>query len=157
MEHVLVPAFELIAHLGHGSDRLPLMRALRPRDEDYALVFHDEVLHWVRAAAAEVWRAPRPPAVLPEQQTLCVWSARAADLASGNEIAAPFPGGYAEIARHLRPDPIWLCWEFKVDAADDGVCGDGLVWIDDHFAWFPKPWRMIPGGPRMAPAIHWVE
>ena len=25
----------------------------------------------------------------------------------------------------------------------NGMAYDGLVWIDDHWAWFPKPFRVL--------------
>jgi hypothetical protein len=49
-----------------------------------------------------------------------------------------------------------VCWELMAEDAEEGVAFDGLVWIDDHFAWFPKPWRFIPQ-PTTRTFANWAE
>jgi hypothetical protein len=64
-------------------------------------------------------------------------------LASDNELSRRFPGGYRRIARLLQPHRVWVSWKYLRPGADAGMAYDGLVWLDDHWAWFPKPYRAL--------------
>jgi hypothetical protein len=64
-------------------------------------------------------------------------------LASDNELSRPFPGGYRAIAAKLNPNRIWVRWKFCRPGETAGMAYDGLVWVDDHWAWFPKPYRAL--------------
>ena len=79
-----------------------------------------------------------------------------------NELSDRFPGGYREIAPWMNPQPIWLAWACK--AADGGaVRYDGLAFLNDHWVWIPKAFRVVapivakrlvrPAG-GSAPTIH---
>ena len=54
-----------------------------------------------------------------------------------------FPGGYRSIARHLVPERIWVTWKYLTPGRSSGLAYDGLVWCDDHWAWLPRPYRVL--------------
>jgi hypothetical protein len=39
----------------------------------------------------------------------------------------------------LDPQRVWVAWEVIPLGKSAGMAYDGLVWIEDHWAWFPKP------------------
>ncbi|MCA9491180.1 MAG: hypothetical protein KC621_14720 [Myxococcales bacterium] len=116
-----------------------------PRPGDAALAFGPEVAAAVEQAAAERFASFRPDVDLhlpkPEQTELRVWAASVDELVAGH---AEFPGGYATVAPFLCPGPTWYRWRIAAPGADDGLAYDGLVALGDRFAWFPKPWRLLP-------------
>ena len=118
---------------------------LRPRDEDYAAVFVGAAVASARAGYAGLWAAPPAWPVKPDQTTVRIGGAYAEDFAKSDEPRTkPFPGGYVGISPHLVPGRIWMVWEHVAPGARDGISFDGLVALPDHFAWFPKPWRVVP-------------
>jgi hypothetical protein len=140
-----------------AATRLELVRALRPAPEDYARVFIPEVAAAAQSGYAALWDNLPPWPVRADQTRLEVAAARAEDFVEQNERAQHFPGGYLSIARQLQPGPIWVCWEFIAPGRDGGVAFDGLVPIDGRWAWFPKPWKVLPPPPRTAPMSHFSE
>ena len=120
---------------------------LKPRDEDYEAVFTGAALASARAGYARLWAAPPPWPVKPDQTTIRIGAAYAEDFAGDDPRTRPFPGGYKGISPHLVPGRVWLVWEHVAPGATDGILFDGLVDLSDHFAWFPKPWRVVPPPP----------
>jgi hypothetical protein len=117
---------------------------LRPRDEDYEKVFVGEAIPRARGAYEQLWsggfRWPRPSSLQTEIRSV---AAPAGMLAWRNELSHQFPGGYASVAEWLNPHRVWLAWEYVEPGKPSGVSFDGLVWVDDHWAWFPKPYRYL--------------
>ena len=42
----------------------------------------------------------------------------------------------------LLPGRIWAAWRYVTPGRTAGLSYDGLTWCDDHWAWFPKPYRL---------------
>lgn len=117
--------------------------ALRPRPEDYARVFVPNVVEAARSAYETLW-ADAPRLDVPSANTeLKSFVAPAAMLAYDNELSTHFPGGYRHIAHVLQPQRAWVRWTYTRPGASSGLSFDGLVWCDDHWAWFPKPFRVL--------------
>jgi hypothetical protein len=121
-----------------------LVERLRPLVEDYAKVFQPAAAEQARHAYENLWRAfTEIPFPTGTQSELRIAVAPAGMLASANDLSRQFPGGYAAIARHLLPHRVWAAWEYVKPGEDSGLAFDGLVWCDDHWAWFPKPYRVL--------------
>jgi hypothetical protein len=43
----------------------------------------------------------------------------------------------------MIPERIWVAWEFVEPGRDSGLSFDGLVWCEDHWAWFPRPYLLL--------------
>ncbi len=127
-----------------GPQGAPLVAALRPRPEDYARVFAPEVVDRMRAYYDARWDED-PPEVFSETDAseLTIDAATAGALGSENEVSRPFPGRYRAVAEHLEPSRVWLTWCYHRPGESAGVRFDGLVWVDDHWAWCPKPYRAL--------------
>ena len=117
---------------------------LKPRDEDYDAVFVGAAIASARAGYARLWAAPPAWPVKPDQTNIRIGAAYAEDFDRDDPRTRAFPGGYQGISAHLVPGRIWLVWEHVAPGAHDGILFDGLVAFPDHFAWFPKPWRVVP-------------
>lgn len=121
-----------------------ILRAVRPRPDDYAKAFQGPLAAAAAQAFARVWAEPlsllHPR---PEQTQLLLDVAPAGMLASDNELSHRFPGGYRKLAPHLVPNRVWARWKLVRPGDTIGMAYDGLVWLDDHWAWFPKPYRVL--------------
>ena len=55
-------------------------------------------------------------------------------------------GGWSRVLPHLTTDALvrrWAAWRVHPPGEEGGTRFEGLVWLDDHWAWFPKPWRAL--------------
>jgi hypothetical protein len=64
-------------------------------------------------------------------------------LREDNELSRQFPQGYRAIAHWLNPNRVWIAWKYIKTGQSSGQAFNGLVWVDDHWAWFPKPFRAL--------------
>ncbi len=120
-----------------------LLQTLRPRPGDAALAFTPTHAAAFAEAAERMWAAgPRLSAATPGSRVVC-HVAPAGMLADDNELSRHFPGGYRALAAELQPQRVWVAWKVIAPGARDGMAYDGLVWLDDHWAWFPKPFRWL--------------
>jgi Immunity protein 49 len=127
-----------------GPDRLRALASLRPRDSDHAKVFVEAVVEGAREKYEALWRAPPPfPAPDPLRTDLHIDLAPAGMLDHDNFLSRRFPLGFRAIAHLLIPERIWAAWEFVEPGRDSGLAFDGLVWCDDHWAWYPRPYRLL--------------
>ncbi|RCW65270.1 hypothetical protein [Pseudorhodoferax soli] len=127
-----------------GAQGAALAAQLRPRPEDYAAVFRPEVAAAARQAFDAVWDAAPPhPARAAAGARITCHAAPAGMLADENALSRPFPGGYRVLAALLQPRRVWLAWKVIAPGRNAGMAYDGLVWLDDRWAWFPKPYRVM--------------
>ncbi|MCU7922499.1 MAG: immunity 49 family protein [Candidatus Thiodiazotropha sp. (ex Dulcina madagascariensis)] len=118
--------------------------SLRPRDEDYDKVFVGASAARARKAYDKVWsRGLNMDFPASSYSEIVCDVAPAGMLAERNELSRRFPGGYVAIAEKLNPHRIWVAWQYRRPGEDAGLAYDGLVWIDDHWSWFPKPYRHL--------------
>ena len=123
------------------------LEAVKPHDGDYAKTFVAGAVDAARDAYGRLWSAPgelRHPD--PAQTIITCEIAPAGMLAYDNELSRRFPGGYRGIAHLLHPHRVWVAWKCLRPGADAGTAYDGLVWLDDHWAWFPRPYRVLSAG-----------
>ncbi len=132
----------LLLALGQDSES-KLAAGLAPRPEDYACAFQSEAVEVARRGYAALWAAP--PRVTPAHpdSRLEIHIAPAGMLADDNELSWHFPRGYRSIAHLLDPHRVWVAWKLIPPGQDAGMAYDGLVWLDDHWVWFPKPYRLL--------------
>lgn len=120
-----------------------LIEKLKPRDADYAAVFVGDAAKRARDGYALLWQNPPKALGKPNQTRVKAFAAQADAFATDNEFSREFPGGYRGIAAQLQPDKIWVAWKLFEAGGELGMSYDGLVWLRDHWAWFPKPWRVL--------------
>lgn len=142
----VAPILEAIAQDQSGT----VVERLQPRDEDYAKVFVGDAVDAARRAYTTAAKV-RPGMDYPtaEQNELRIFVAPAGMLTYDNELSRHFPGGYRAIAHQLNPHRVWVAWKYVRPETGTGLAYDGLVWLDDHWSWFSKPYRALapaPGG-----------
>lgn len=142
---LVLPVLQAIAADATGET----IRTLMPRDDDYARAFTGEAVAAARRFFADWWQQQGtgvtgidPSARI--EAHLCP----AGLLGDDNPLSRPFPSGYRQIADWLDPHRVWVAWRYLPPGATSGIAMNGLVWLDDHFAWFPKPWRLRDVMPR---------
>ena len=125
---------------------------IRPRPGDYQRVFIPAMAEALQRAYEPFWiRRQMGPRPKPTQSQVRLSIATTEDLRAGNDRAHPFPEGYQKVARYFVPGRVWIRWKFVEPGATMGMAYDGLVWIDDHWAWFPKPWKAVNMARTMPP------
>ncbi len=109
------------------------IRQLQPRDDDYVKVFREPLVQQARGYIERRWRVetPRLPAEL-HQRGLAVAVCPSGAFEAIPELRVGFPGEFLALAPQLAPGFTWVAWRDDRDRV-----GDGLVWIEDHWAWFP--------------------
>jgi Immunity protein 49 len=121
-----------------------LVGHLRPRPGDYESVFSSAAVDRARKAYASFWSRPVEVERSSSQQTdVLIFAAPAGMLRGPNDLSRNFPAGYQSIAKELKPERVWLAWKYVKPGETSGMAYDGLVWIDDHWAWFPRPYRVL--------------
>ncbi len=136
------PVLELFASDLSGRTAL----ALKPHHDDYAKVFVDEMAEKALSAYKSIWSKDLDISYPSKDQSqLHIFIAPAGMLDLENELSKHFPLGYRSIAPILNPHRIWLAWKYMSIGQTSGLAFDGLVWLDDHWAWFPKPYRVLVG------------
>ena len=134
-----------------GADQAALWRELAPRDEDYAKVFVGEAVTKARAYYADVWKQTDGEGVKKvrkdEQTELLLWAASGTQLDRMEGDASHFPGQYGRIAHQLNPDLVFYAFRFQEPGASWGMSFDGLVFVNDRWVIFHKPWRALRDRP----------
>lgn len=126
-----------------GGD-LALTQALKPRAEDYALVFEAPAVDAIRTGFEPIWASMNAVGAMDGQTELRLVSATSDELRKGTEV---FPG-YAPMLMYLRPGFTWYRFKFVRPGESTGKEYDGLVHVKDHWALFPEPWRHVPASIR---------
>jgi len=138
---IIAQATPVLEPLPHDPEAVA---ELRPDLDDTFAAFAPEWADRVFGAYDALWTHDPPdtrPA--PAESQLRVVASSAGLLASENLLSRQFPSGYRGIAGRLQSSRLWLTWTYHRFGADDGTRFDGLVWLDDHWAWFPKPYRVF--------------
>jgi hypothetical protein len=126
-----------------------MAQTLYPRSDDYELAFREDSVQAARDYYTEVFSKRAIPLPKRGQTELEVFLATTEMLEVGYGDAAEFPAGYRRITGRLAPSRVWALWRFTAVGTSVGMRYDGLVWLDDHWAWFPKPWLALP-----PPTVH---
>jgi hypothetical protein len=132
----------LLMALGQDADGR-LAATLQPRPGDYALAFQPGVADRARQAYHTTWSTPPRGSPASVESRLVCHIATAGMLGHENALSRHFPGGYRAIAHLLQPQRAWVAWKLIEPGRSSGMAYDGLVWLDDHWAWFPRPYRML--------------
>ncbi|WP_329395000.1 trypsin-like peptidase domain-containing protein [Streptomyces melanogenes] len=133
----------LMTMAGKGADP-GLVEALRPRHEDYEAVFQPgfakQAERFYQASAP--W--PSGPWAEPQQTVLQMWKATTEEIHAGTAPTLKyFPGGYAKLKDGFRPGLVIYRWKYTEPGEPYGMALDGLVFVNGHWALFPKPWLAL--------------
>jgi hypothetical protein len=141
------------AFLKPGADPVALTNAMRPKPEDYAAVFVGDAGAKVKAVMDPLWDAGKLTLKPPPEATQLDVSGATVEMLQKADGAAHFcPPAYKDIAAQLAPNTVVYCFRFAKPGEKTGALHvDGLVQVNGHWAWFPKPWKALVKSPA-APA-----
>ncbi|MBU1068691.1 hypothetical protein KJ975_03900 [Myxococcota bacterium] len=126
-----------------GSNAEKLSNLLRPVAEDYAAVFEGDFAK----KAAETYKEPWDKGLLtlktkPGQTEINVLSVTSEDLKAKSEKSREFPGGWLEMAPNLKAGLTIYMVRFTEPGKERGMRFDGLIYVNERWRIFPKPWRI---------------
>jgi hypothetical protein len=129
-----------------GADHAALSKALRPAAADYGAVFVGDLAATAKTKYEPDWDAGRA-VIRPhgKQTELLLASATTEELQAKTGQSSEFPGGYAKVASKLKPGLVFYRFKFVEPGKKLGMAYDGLVYVNGHWAIFPKPWRLLDG------------
>lgn len=126
-----------------GADHASLSAALRPAADDYTALFADDFAEKARSMYDPVWESGELVIAPKEGQTeLMIRGATTEELKGWNGNAAGFPDGYRGIAAKMNDGLTIYRFKFVAPGDELGMAFDGLVYVNGHWAIFPKPWRV---------------
>jgi len=126
------------------GDAKALTATLKPKMNDYQAVFSGDFASKAEKAYETLWAGGRVVITAdPANTELRLMKATRDDLANWTpQVAADFPGGYKQVASFFKPGLIVYRWKYTKPGDTLGMAFDGLVFVDNHWAWFPKPWQV---------------
>jgi len=132
---------EFLKDGGANAEKLSLL--LRPTAEDYAAVFEGDFAK----KAEETYKEPWEKGLLtlkakPAQTEITVLAVTADDLKAKSEKSREFPGGWLEVAPNLKAGLTIYLVRFTEPGKERGLRFDGLVYVNERWRIFPKPWRI---------------
>lgn len=138
-------ATEVLAALTKpGADHAALTNALRPKPDDYAAVFVGDAAQKMKAAMDPLWDGGKLTLKpQPEQTEVKAFGVAQAQMLSGEGHAQHCPGGYKDVAAKIQPKVVVYCARFVKPGEKLGLSVDGLVWVNGHWAIFPKPFKVL--------------
>lgn len=131
--------------MDEDTDRLELTEALYPQDEDYEAVFKDDAAADAKKGYKKLFEKFKGSKIEPKagQTELKLFSATTDELKAGEGDSDKFPGGYKKVASKFKKGNTFYAWKFVKPGEPLGMAFDGLVYVNGHWAWFPKPWMAL--------------
>lgn len=113
----------------------------RPKKDDFHQVFKADVAEKVYHNYEVVFASETPYPYANAGQTSLLLGLSKPESFANSRI---FPHGYQGLEEYLNPNITWLAWKFVEPGKQRGLAYNGLVWLEDRFVWFPKPWKLLP-------------
>jgi hypothetical protein len=137
----------LLAALVEPARASEVVASLRPRPGDVARAFvgDESEFSMIEARYASLWSADPPRVRAPAREVQLRIFVATAGMLGEPDMSPGWPRHWAAVAPRLVPSRTWVAWQYAPTDGSRGTDYDGLVWLDDHWAWFPAPWRVIGG------------
>jgi hypothetical protein len=137
-------AKQMLTDLRTSSDAAGMTKALRPTSADYKAVFTDDFAAKAEKGYAELWNDPKSViGADPANTELKLFKATTDDIkAWTHDVEMDFPGGYKKVKDNFKPGLVVYRWKYTKPGETLGMAYDGLIYVNNHWAWFPKPWRL---------------
>ncbi|MEO7331619.1 MAG: hypothetical protein ABI193_23795 [Minicystis sp.] len=137
-----------------GGYAISVFRALRPDPEDYSVVFTPDVAIGVRTELDPIFDLGNMSMKMgPELTELQIAGVRTEDLRAGTGKAETCPSAWKWASRHMRPGVVMYCFKLVKPGETEGQVRDGLIYVNGHWAIFPKPFQAIRGALKDA-GVH---
>lgn len=126
------------------TDRVALTRALRPDPADFKAIFEGEFAAKVEEAHKKFWDAEKFEGLSggkPDQTEVLIAAVSTEDIAAWNDNAKALPGGYEKIKDKFKKGLVVYRFKYVVPGETLGMANDGLIHVNGHWVFVPKPWR----------------
>jgi hypothetical protein len=135
------------------AEAMAMTKALRPTSADYQAVFVGEHAEKLEKAYDLLWNNTKAKiGASPENSEIKIWKTTSDDMkAWTGDAKEGWPGGYQKVGEWLKPGVTWWRWKYTKPGEELGMAFDGLVFVNGHWAWFPRPWRALEE--QQAPAV----
>ncbi|MFI1702502.1 hypothetical protein [Streptomyces bobili] len=125
-----------------------LVRSLRPTAADYRALFQPDFAGQAEAFYEDsLWgTSPQPPRPWARygQTELRMWKATTDEIRAWTPVVrSNFPGGYAQVKDRFRAGLTVYTWDYTKPGAERGMAYNGLVYVNGHWAFIPKPWYVL--------------
>lgn len=122
-----------------GAHPLSIFRTLRPDPADYDAVYLPGVADKVRSSMDPIWLQGQFTLDPPLQNNgVIIHGATTEELRAGTGDARECPTSYRRFAKHMRPGVTIYCFRFVQPGMPPGKLHDGLIYVNEHWALFPK-------------------
>jgi len=137
-------AKQMLTDLRTSSDAAGMTKALKPTSADYKAVFTDDFAAKAEKGYEELWNDPKSViGADPANTELKLFKATTDDIkAWTHDVEMDFPGGYQKVKDNFKPGLTVYRWKYTKPGETLGMAYDGLIYVNNHWAWFPKPWRI---------------
>ena len=138
-------AKQLLSEIRTSEDPGAMTRALKPTTADFKAVYTDDVAGQMERGFEKLWADPKAVIATKQDHTDVILSKISSDdLAKWTPQAVmEFPGGYKRVGPKLKPGLTVYRWKYVKPGEQIGTSFDGLIYVNSHWAWFPKPWRVL--------------
>ena len=127
-----------------GADLSSLSKQLEPTMADYDDVFDATLSEKARSMYGPAWESGKMVVQpKPGQTEVKLVSATTDELKSWSGGAEDFPGGYKTAAPHFKSGLTIYKFSFVEPGEELGMAYDGLVYVNDNWRIFPKPYRQV--------------
>ncbi len=126
-----------------GADHNALTQALIPSEADIRAVYNEPLASKLVTYIAEQFTADVTFRPKPEHNDLLIVHATTTNLRNGDAVLREFPGGYKEVVQYMNEGIPIVRFKFITSGEELGLAFDGLVFVNDHWAIIPKPWRLL--------------
>ncbi|MFO0759599.1 MAG: hypothetical protein U0359_24110 [Byssovorax sp.] len=127
-----------------GADVQALARTLQPDLEDYDVVFTPDVAGKLRHEYEELWEEGEEKVDIPAGRTETkVWKATLDELLAGKGENQACVDAYKGMAKMLKPGTVVYCFKYYKPGELVGTAFDGLIYVRDHWAIFPKAEKVL--------------
>ena len=140
-------AKQMLTDLRTSQDAAGMTKALQPTAADYKAVFTDDFAAKAEKGYAELWNDPKTViGADPANTELKLFKATTDDIKAWTPaVEQDFPGGYQKVKDSFKPGLTVYRWKYTKPGETLGMAFDGLIFVNNHWAWFPKPWRVAKG------------
>jgi len=137
-------AKQMLTDLRTSNDAAGMTKALKPTSADYKAVFTDDFAAKAEKGYEELWNDPKSViGADPANTELKLFKATTDDIkAWTHDVEMDFPGGYEKVKDSFKPGLTVYRWKYVKPGETLGMAYDGLIYVNNHWAWFPKPWRI---------------
>jgi len=137
-------AKQMLTDLRTSPDAAGMTKALEPTSADYKAVFTDDFASKAEKGYEQLWSDPKSViGADPANTELKLFKATSDDIKAWTPaVEADFPGGYQKVKDSFKPGLTVYRWKYTKPGETLGMAYDGLIYVNNHWAWFPKPWRI---------------